>query len=898
MTLVHAQALWLLLLLPVVWALAWHDRARHAGRRLFGATVLRTVAVSLVVVAVAQPRIAERSQAVSVVYAIDVSRSVSSAFLTRTLAWIRSINARHQPAEARYVVFADHAKLVESLDEVAAVAVSSGDRSAASGAIAQGVTDLEEALRTAAFGFASPHARRLVLVTDGNPTRGDLWRMLPRLQAESIRVYTVPAAVAVERDAWVEEIAVPPGVRQHEPVTVRVSVRSLTPMAARVQLDSGKRRLGVVSLTLAAGHNEVAFDTALSEPEATALTASIRAADDRFAGNDTLTEIVQVGAAPRVLYVEGLPESAHYLADALRAHHIDVVVASAESLATDLSTLGRADAVILSDVLMPSVEGRTGRALETFVREQGGGLVFVAGESTYGEDGFAGSALEKVLPIRFEAKRKRRDLDLVLLIDRSHSMRGRKLELAKTAALSTLDLLEARHRLAVVAFDSRPHEVVPLAPVGNKRRAEDLISSMTARGQTSLYPALVEARRLLAGSKASTRHVILLSDGITLQPPPSTTESPNAQEIHATIMRGREETMRRDGITPPKIDAPDALPEPGAIETLVAELALEKVTVSTVALGDKPNLPLMKDIAAIGRGKGYVATSDAEIPGLFVTETRRLLGESLVEEPFKPTVVRRAAALSGVDFGAGPALRGMVAARPKAFADVILQGPKEKPLFVTTHSGLGKTVAFLSDVKNRWSADWLGWPGYGRFWAQVVRDTIPRHTDGELTLRVTRAGQEAAVALQALDAEHGYRSGLAPRLRVTDPAGVEAILPLRPAAPGQYAARMPIEAGRSTPYRFELVGGGGLSPAEVRAVGSRSLTYAWSDEFRALPPDVVTLKALSEQTGGVFEPKAADIFAEHGDGQWTWVPLWPGLLATALALFLLDILWRRAPGFR
>ena len=38
--------------------------------------------------------------------------------------------------------------------------------------------------------------------------------------------------------------------------------------------------------------------------------------------------------------------------------------------------------------------------------------------------------------------------------------------------------------------------------------------------------------------------------------------------------------------------------------------------------------------------------------------------------------------------------------------------------------GLAKVTAFTSDCKSRWSALLIaGWPGYGQFWAQVLRET-------------------------------------------------------------------------------------------------------------------------------------------------------------------------------
>jgi Ca-activated chloride channel family protein len=891
-TFTHPEAFWLLTAVPVVWALAALARRNHYRWRLGISTLLRSVAIALAVMALAQPRIAARSDAVSVVYAIDVSRSVSPTFLARALDGIRAGNAVNRPSETRYVVFADRAKVVASIDEVPTVAVSAADTPA--DAIGQTATDIEQALRTASGSFGAAGARRLVLISDGRQTRGDLWRLLPRLQAGKVRVFTVPSEPAVAVDAWVDAIVVPEGVRQQAPVSIVVRVHALTAMRAQVLLVSGGRRLGTTQVSLQPGDNGIAFDVALPAAGSTNLQATVRADGDLFPGNDSIGVNVIVGPRPRVLYVEGVPESARHLADALRTHHIDVTVVGPEALAREVASLADFDAVILSDIWAQSLDAPTAGRLETFVRDEGGGLVFVAGESTHGQAGLAGSALERLLPVRFEARRKKRDLDLVLLIDRSHSMRGRKLELAKTAALSTLDLLEARHRLAVVAFDSQPHEVVPLAPVGNKRRAEDLIASMTARGQTSIHPALAEARRLLRDSTATTKHIILLSDGITAQTLGAGSGTPNAQEIQALIQKGREEAMRRDGIAVPRADPAEPMPEPGAIETLVAELAAAKITVSTVALGDKPNLALMGDIAAIGGGRAYVAGSDAEIPGLFVAETRRLLGESLVETAFQPVVAHRVAMLDGIDFPGGPPLRGMVAARAKGFADVLLQGPKEQPLLVTTHYGLGRTVAFLSDAKNRWAADWIAWDGYGRLWAQVVRDAM-RVNDDALSLHLTRTGGDAVVELLALGSDRRHRNGLAPSVRVVDPGGGTTVLPLHQVAPGRYSAQRSLEAGHSQPWQFELTAGGGITRADVQAVATQSITYPWSDEFRALPPDLDTLRALSEATGGVFAPTAADIHEIRGDG--TWVPraLWPWCVVGSLAVFLIELAVRRGP---
>jgi len=889
-----AWPLILLAALPAVWWLAARSRATIARSRILTAASLRCLALALIALALMRPALRIGNERISVVYAVDISRSVSPAFVDSALDWVADIDRRHRPAHSRVLAFADKARLLDAPEAMRALRVAA-DGGAGSDAIDQSATDLEQALTASVFGFAHGHAKRLVLFTDANATAGDVWRALPRLQAEGIRVFALPAAPAAANDTWIDDIRVPDDIRQQQPLAVEVRIFAQRAGAARVQLVSGRRLLGARTVRLAAGENSISIPARLPAQGANDLTAHVAADGDEVQRNDSLARSVWVGPRPRVLYVEHNADSAHYLADALRAQGMSVTVAGSEALPDATRRLGAIDAVILSDVPAERVDAATAARLETFVRDRGGGLVFAAGENTYGKEGFASTAVERLLPVRFEAKRKRKDLDLVLLIDRSHSMRGRKLELAKSAALATLDLLEEEHRLAVIAFDARPHDVVPLAPVGNKRRAEDLIASMTASGQTNLYTALLRAQRLLAESKASTRHVILLSDGITAPPPGGATALSSSEAAQELIRKDRAETIRQAGGVVDPAPAPETAPALDGFPGIVAELAAAKVTLSTVAIGEKPDLELMASLAQGADGKHYVAKSDAEIPGLFVAETRRLLGESVVEAPFRPLVKAKAGAIAGLDFAAGPALQGFVVGRPKRFSDVLLEAQKDKPLLAQTRYGLGKTVVFLSDVKNRWAADWLTWPGYGKLWAQVVRDAMRRDSGEGLSFRVTRDGREAAIALSALDAQGNYRNSLAPRVRVTQPGGEASVVPLRQTAPGQYHARVPLVRAGAAPWRVELLPGPGITPAELDRAGTRSLFYAYSDEYRSLPADVALLRAVSEQTGGAFAPDAAEIFRLRGDGGVTERPLWPWFAALALVLYLLDLLVRRAP---
>ena len=888
----NAWALLLLLVVPLAWWFARGRRSSPGRRRGTLVTALRSLALGCVALALAAPFVSLRSHAVGVVYAFDLSASVQPEFLRLAMEWVRQSDAHYRPALARYVAFADRAELLRDLADVESIAGALAvprdkqlDRSA---------TDLERAVAAAQLGFRPGYARRLVLISDGKQTHGDVWRELPRLQAEGVRVFVLPAPTGFAAQAWIDDVAAPEGVRQHEPVTLRVRLFSRAATQGRLQVVTSGNAVFDRNVSLVTGRNDVPVELRFKHTGAS--DVQVKLTTPRDAG-DTWLGSVWVGPRLRLLYVESDSVGAAYLADALTSQGIDVQRVTVDQFAADPArALRNADAVLLNDVPATRLNAQATRELEQFVRDLGGGLVFVAGENTYGKGAFADSAVERMLPVKFEARRKRKELDLVLLIDRSYSMVGRKLELAKSAALATLDLMEPEHRLAVVAFDSQPHDVVRLAEVGSKRRAEDAISGMSAGGRTDVYNVLWRAREVLKDSQASTKHIILLSDGQTVPPPNKAAFAGQASGTSDMLKMlhgmgyGKGDIDRLIGEDKPS----RPLSASGGFEELVADMAAAGITLSTVAIGDKPNLPLMTGLAQWGSGKSYVAQRDSEIPALFVTEARRLLGDSLIEEPFRPQVRQHSAALTGVDFAAGPLLKGFVAGKPKRFSDVLLEAKASAPVLAETRYGLGKTVAFLSDAKNRWASDWLVWPGYAKFWAQVVRDAARGPGSQELSWHVERQGDQAILMLTALNADGSYRDELWPKVRVVRPDGTFTVLELRQSAPGTYAARTALNAGSAAPYRFELLASAGLAAPEIARVGARTLHYPRGDEFQPRPANTELLQALSARTGGKFAPRTEEIFAPAQDGGMLPMPLWPALAAAAVLVFLLEIVARRA----
>jgi hypothetical protein len=225
---------------------------------------LRSLAVAVLALALMRPQWHAGSNDVAVVYALDISRSVSSSFLYSALAWIGNADREGKPARARYLAFADRPVLLEKLEQVRNLAVTEGGPR--EDAIDRAATNLERALDEALLGLDRDRVQRLVLFTDGNQTQGDVWRVLARLKEANVRVFPIPAKARDDGDAWLEGIDVPQGIRQGEPVTVTVRAFSPGEARARVVLRTGNTVLGNRAVRLTAGLNRVSFEIQRSSP--------------------------------------------------------------------------------------------------------------------------------------------------------------------------------------------------------------------------------------------------------------------------------------------------------------------------------------------------------------------------------------------------------------------------------------------------------------------------------------------------------------------------------------------------------------------------------------------------------------------------------------------------------
>jgi Ca-activated chloride channel family protein len=112
---------------------------------------------------------------------------------------------------------------------------------------------------------------------------------------------------------------------------------------------------------------------------------------------------------------------------------------------------------------------------------------------------------------------ERLPLNLCLVIDRSTSMQGARLENVKIAAHQIIDELHDDDSLAVIAFNDRADIVLPSRRGVERRRAKSKVSAIWASGGTEILQGIQTGLGEIEKhhDKRVTSHLILLTDGQT-----------------------------------------------------------------------------------------------------------------------------------------------------------------------------------------------------------------------------------------------------------------------------------------------------------------------------------------------------------------------------------------------
>ncbi|HVY30034.1 MAG TPA: VWA domain-containing protein [Polyangiaceae bacterium] len=812
----------------------------------------------------------DETHRVATVVLLDVSDSVADATLDKARAEVeRLYKARGDGDVMKLVAFAARPRAVPVEQDDKLVLPKSADlrwkdAKDTKGAVTPAGSNIQAALELSYGLFPPGYLKRIVLFSDGLETEGSLLSEANHAKRFGARLYVHPYRDPPPGEVAVRALRLPDKVDIGQPFDVVAEVYASRATTAKARLYQGETLNGlegVRDLTLKPGDNEVKFKSVVRVGgEVTYGFRLSDIADDRFTQNNALDVTLDVPGRPQILYVEGQPQRGSYLVSALSAQQFDVDLRPASAMPGSLRELERYDFFILSDVPREAVSEASQDLIEKYVRDLGGGFLFAGGEAGYGLGGWGHSTLERLLPVRMDAEKRKEmpGVAMALVIDRSGSMTGLPMEMAKAACRATVETLQGDDLIEVIAFDSTPARYVKMQPARYRSRIQNDIARIQPGGGTEIFSSLDMAYQDLSVVQARKKHVVLLTDG------------------QAPVQ---------------------------GIKDLATGMLAEAITVTTVGLGEGVNQDLLRTVADAGGGRFHMVPDPNSLPKIFTRETELIAQQAAVEEWFPVEQVGNADFLKGVAISAAPLLHGYVATQLKPSpAQLILQSDRGDPILARWRAGLGWAVAWTSDVKNNWSVDWLRWSGFSKFWGQFVREHMRIKRRQELPMQVEMRENTVHAVVDAFTADERFDNNLESKLIVTGPAsakgkGEHREVALRRTAPGRYEADLRLDDYGSFLLRAEharIAPDGSLQPF-ASSFGHVSNPYP--REYGRFEPDIELQTRAAAAAGGSVDPEPARVFDPQGEKIVYFRPLWSRFVIAAIIVFLLDLLIRRVRLF-
>ncbi len=822
MTFVHPW--WLLLVLaPIAWVtFSW----RTTGRRL--PLLLKATSFAAALIAFAEPQLPLPRTKVGAMVLVDTSASITNADLKRASSVVEEIENERGSNWMKVVPFAAKPRLL------AADEVSHGVQLVTSAGPSGDATNIEAALSSSMAAVPAGYIPRLVLISDGNENEGSSARAIAQMRRLQVPVDTIAIAGRSSTALRLDSVSIPQIAYAGEQIPLDLTIQSPAPARATVDVAVEGKSLGSSNVQLEAGVNTLRVHARLNTTGATAISGHVRTA--QF-GDLPFEQAIAMRRA-KVLYLSEDPAGTDL-------NLLRVFEQGAFEVTRDVSLIDRdlasVQLVVLNNLDLNDLSPARKSRLEAYVRD-GGGLLLIGGERQVYKPEKKMDALDRALPAQLAPPKSPEGTSVVLIIDKSSSMEGRKIELARLTAIGVVDHLRPLDNIGVLIFDNSFQWAVPMRRAEDKSLIKRLISGITPDGGTQIAPALAEAYRKVLPSKGVFKHIVLLTDGIS---------------------------------------------EEGDSMELAKRAAENQVTISTVGLGQDVNRAYLEKVAATSNGRSYFLNEPQGLEQILLKDVKDYTGGTAVEATLSPIVERKAEVLDGVGMEQAPALKGYARYAAKDSAETILgiDPAKKDPLYVRWQYGLGRSAVFASDAKSRWAENWMSWPGFDKFWANVARDLLTHADLSEASAQFDAANGDINVTYRLAD-------------EMTDPGSAPAIFIL---GPDKFQKEIPVKRVASHMYRGHLHVGSVRGLFRIRPVKDTPAfpevgLYRQREELQDYGANKTLLAQIANLTGGRVDPPVDTIFDARGRAVSAVWQLWPALLGFAILLNVGELVARKWGG--
>jgi uncharacterized membrane protein len=899
----------LFLLVPVVWWMGFNSLAGLGPWRRVFALLLRSLVVSLLVLALAQTQVRQTTDRLTVIYLLDQSDSIPPARRDMMLDYVfREVESHRRDGKkdlAGVIVFGGTAKIEAAPFDGKLPLI---DRLESSTDLKTDSTSLESALKLAKASFPEDTARRVVIVSDGNENMGDALSLARSMAEDGIGIDVVPVALSAKSEIAVEKIVLPTELRKGQAFEARIVINNQTdspdesaePVTGKLRLTMGSAKsselLTEQQVTLRPGKNIHGFKHELERAGVFTLDATFVPDDpsvDAIENNNRASSFAHIRGKGRVLLIEdGFSQGEfQHLVERLQASSIEIDVMPSNQLYTSAAELLPYDAVVLANVARATGDDADSPELAAFsdaqikmlvdnCEQMGCGIVMLGGDRSFGAGGWSNTPLEKAMPVDFQIKNDKVSAvgALAMVMHASEMANGNfwQVKIGEEA----IKVLGPMDYCGVVDWSDMGGTPKWLwrMPDGvdrvfqNRNRMLGMVNRMTPGDMPDFNAPM---RLMLNGLKqvnASIKHAIIISDG---DPTPPT-------------------------------------------KALLRSYVKNRIKISTVAVGTHGppgSTPLQKIAKATG-GKYWVVKDPRALPKIYQREARRVAKPVIKESKTGMTVVptestRSHEMLSGLEPENLPTFSGyvMTTVKPSNLVQQLCLSSEPKndkgensTLLATWRYGNGRTVAFTSDAGHRWTNSWFQSEQYDKFFSQMVRYAMrPVTQSANFSVASEVKDGVAKVVVTALDDKDDFLNFLDISGRGVGPDQEGFDLEFDQVGPGRYVAQRPVSGSGN--FLFSLFPGEGYQRL------TSGFNIPWSSEYSDRRANRALLDSLAR-----FEPRGGEAgtvidgsLTRKGLSQLletnTFRPtlsaaigiedIWPLLLVICSTAFFADVLVRR-----
>jgi Mg-chelatase subunit ChlD len=841
----------LLLIVPLAFLYRWRGRTPGLGGHV------RIAILMLLVLIAAVPVAPLGGKGLDVVVVADLSRSMPADSRARSLEIVKLIERQRAPGDRVGIVTYGREPRIERLPEAFGEAAEFVQQVDADG------SDLGGAIGLAASLIPRERPGRLIVLSDGEANGTPVRAAAHEAAARGITIDYRVFNRGVTADIAVESLDLPASVDEREPFQFTASVRTDRTIASEAILFRDDVEIARTTRTFQPGSTQLTFRDVVDRPGLARYRLELSVKGDRVPENNLGDGALRVEAPATILLVNasGQPDN---FSRALAAGKLRVRTIAAAALPQNPADLLAFRAVILEDVPAGAAGPQALGALVRLVDDLGGGLLVTGGQASFGVGGYFKSVLDPYLPVSMEVKNEHRKLSLAMavVLDRSGSMAapvgdGRtKMDLANLGTCAAIQTLGPFDEVGVIAVDSAAHVISPLTSATETDRLCDEVRRIESMGGGIFtYTALVTAAKVVQESAKGTRHIVLFADAADAE-------------------------------------------EPGDYIRLLETLKPLGITVSVIGLGSETDADaaFLKDVAARGQGRIHFTASAEELPRLFAQEAITVARSSFVTDPTAVRALPDMVLLGELPGSAFPSLDGynLTYLRPGATMGAVTTDEYTAPVLAFWHRGLGRVAALTAQVDGAYSRRVNAWKDFQGFSVGLGRWLLGGAPPSGVQGTIERRGGQGIVRLEldpgrarggAGDVRAATATVLAPGARTGE---APQRLPLSFVGEDVLEARFPLQ--RSGIY----LGAVRLATGAVVPLPPVSLPYSPEFEPRSDPTEGrTTLAEIARSTGGTERTTWDDVFGGTGVRHRQMRDLVIPLIATLLALHVLEIAGRR-----